>query len=112
MARFRPKQIIILGHLYIVKYCQKPSDVDMNGRDSLWGQVDYWSRTIRIWDDGHRRKNHDVLHTLWHEIIHAIVSELKLNNRRLREDQAVDLLALGIADVLARNGWLTKRRMK
>ena len=48
----RPKQVNILGLSHELIYVDKPSDVDIYKRESLWGQIDYWTRTIRIYDHG------------------------------------------------------------
>lgn len=98
----KPNQINILGKVYSVSYVDRPSDVDIRHQRSLWGQIDYWDRSIRIYDRG--RQDSDLLHTILHEVIHGITEELNLGIRD-DEDQ-IDLLALGLADVLDRNGWL------
>lgn len=93
----RLKSINIPGKDYSVKYAQKPSDVDINKKESLWGQVDYWSRTIRIYDNG--RQDTDVLTCLLHEVIHAIDTELKL---KMTHDN-IHRRACVLIDTLRRN---------
>jgi hypothetical protein len=102
---FRPTTVNILGKSYAITYCDRPSDVDLYGRQSLWGQCDYWSRTIRIYDNG--RNDADVLQGLLHECLHAIDSELGLG---LKKDEDVDRLAMALGDLLSRNGWLATKR--
>lgn len=95
----RPEEIIILGLHYTIEYVDRPSDVDINKRESLWGQIDYWTRSIRVYDNG--RRDEDVWETILHEVIHAIADVLKLGD--IGEDETA-LLSLGLADVLFRNG--------
>lgn len=104
-----PDSINVLGKKYQVTYVDKPSEVDINGRESLWGQIDYWTRTIRIYKNN--RQDEDVWHSILHEILHGIVTELKVkslygNDRQQHDD--LDLIALAIADVLFRNDWMKK----
>ena len=99
----RPDEINILGVVYKVIYVDKPSDVDIYKRDSLWGQIDYWTRTIRVYDDG-ERPGEDIWHTIFHEIIHGIQAALNLKSLKDAEDD-IDVLSLALADVIFRNGW-------
>jgi hypothetical protein len=100
----RPKSINILGKTYGVTYADKPSEVDIYRRQSLWGQVDYWTRTIRIYDN--KTADEDVLQVLLHEALHAILSELHMGDEKVGDEDTVDILALALADMLMRNGWL------
>lgn len=105
MAERRPKKVDILGTSYSVEYCEKPSDVDLYKRESLWGQVDYWTRSIRIYD--HERSDPDVWQTLLHEVLHAIATDLHLKVLGNKENHdELDLVALALIDILLRNGWL------
>jgi hypothetical protein len=108
----RPTKVKILLHEYTITYVDKPSDVDIAGRESLWGQIDYWTRTIRIYDNKTQRA--DILHGLLHEILHGITEELHVDILKYipgtegqKAHDAIDLLALGLADVLLDNGWIT-----
>lgn len=100
-----PDKVNILGKHYPITYVDKPSEVDMRKRVSLWGQIDYWTRTIRIYDN--RVSTEDIWHTILHEVLHAIVQELHL--KKLTDDEdTLDLLALALTDVLVRNNWLKR----
>ena len=97
----KPQSVNIFSKEYEIIYCDKTSDVDSEGRKALWGQLDSWTHTIRIcapdgFSDG------EIWDSLIHEIIHAIKKDLKLND----EEEKTGLLAMGLADVLLRNGWL------
>ena len=101
-SNHRPKNINILGVVYKVTYVDKPSDVDIYKRESLWGQIDYWTRTIRIYDND--RPGEDVWHAIFHEIIHGIQVALNIKSLKDAEDD-IDVLSLALADVIFRNGW-------
>lgn len=100
-----PENINILGIEYSVTYVDKPSEVDIHHRRSLWGQVDYWTRTIRIYDNG--RPKEDVWETIVHELLHGLDEELKL---KLFEGDdghdALSVLSLALTDTFFRNGWM------
>lgn len=101
----KPKKVNVLGVDYQIEYCDNPSEVDNNKRKSLWGQIDYWERTIRIYDNG--RPLEDIFQTLIHEIVHAIDTALYLKlGEENDKEEVVDLLALAFADVLVRNEWI------
>ena len=104
----RPESVEIFGIRYTITYCDKPSDVDHFRRNSYWGQIDYWTRSIRIYDNNTTPE--DVWDTLIHEVLHGIISALKIkgkieDNGDIGED-IVHLLALGLQDVMFRNGWI------
>jgi hypothetical protein len=103
-----PSELNIAGIPYKIKYLDSPSGVDIHGRDSLWGQVDYWTRTIRIYNNG--RPVEDVWSTIIHEVLHAISSKLHLKlNDDDRHDE-LDVIALSITDVLFRNNLIKLKR--
>ena len=99
----RPTKLNILGIEYDVLYIEKPSDVDVYGRQSLWGQVDPWTRTIRIYQNG--RNESDINQTIWHEVLHAITGLLHIETITEAKDaeDVIDLLALAINDFISRN---------
>lgn len=97
-----PNELYIVGKKYKIIYCDKPSEVDYKKREALWGQIDYWSRTIRVYK-GAETTVEDVLHTLMHEVIHAVTDHLKIRFDDDKEEDIVDLLALGITNVLIDN---------
>lgn len=100
-----PDKVNILGIEYSIGYVDKPSEVDIYKRESLWGQIDYWTRTIRVYDKG--RANEDVWESVFHEVLHAIDEHLKL---KLFEGENghgnLGVLALALTDVIFRNGWM------
>jgi len=105
----KPDKVNILGIEYSITYVDKPSDVDIYKRESLWGQIDFWTRTIRVYDSGQPLE--DVWQTILHEVLHGIASALKLKSLDWTDDQKhddLDVLALAIADVLFRNDWMKR----
>ena len=105
----KPTTINILGIPYQVLYVDKPSDVDIFHRKSLSGQIDYWTRTIRIHDAN--QPIEDLWSIIFHEVLHGIAIELRLKSLENDEDEDethkdLDILALALTDVLVRNGWL------
>ena len=101
-----PQMINIAGIEYKVVYVDKPSDVDVFKRSSLWGQCDFWTRTIRIYHDG-ERPIEDIWQTILHEVLHAIAELLHLDSFGKNENHdELDVLALALTDVMFRNGWI------
>lgn len=106
----KPTSVNILGIKYSIEYVDKPSDVDIYKRESLWGQIDYWTRSIRIYDNG--RSIEDVFETVLHEVLHGIAESLKLKSLQDGGHDDLSLLALALTDVLYRNGWIAKESRK
>ena len=105
----RPNNVNILGQNYSITYVDKPSEVDIFKRASYWGQIDFWTRSIRLFDDKTTQTDESILHNLLHETIHGITNALKIDFGQANDDEVVtDLLALALADVLTRNGWIVK----
>lgn len=102
----KPDKVNILGVEYSIAYTDGPSEVDIYHRESLWGQIDYWTRTIRIYDNG--RPFEDVFHTILHEILHGISDALKIELNKPERHDELDILALALTDVLFRNGWISQ----
>jgi len=100
----KPDSVNILGKTYTIEYKDNPAEVDIFKRDSLWGQIDYWTRTIRIYDN--KTVSGDTWHYIWHEVLHAIASELNLVLNKSEYHDDLDILALALSDVLIRNGWM------
>lgn len=104
----RPDKINILGKEYTITYVDNPSDVDIHKRESLWGQIDYWTRTIRIYDNG--RNAEDLWQSIIHETLHGIAESLKLKLKNTDQHDDLDLLALALTDVLFRNHWINSSK--
>jgi len=100
-----PTKVNILGSEYKITYVDKPSEVDIFKRESLWGQIDYWTRTIRIYKND--RINEDIWKTIIHEILHGIIVSMKIDfTKILDEEKTISLLATGLTDTLFRNNFM------
>ena len=106
----KPTNVNILGVDYTIEYTDRPSDVDMYKRESLWGQVDFWTRTIRIYYNN--RGIQEVWHTIIHEVLHAICDQLHLtcfkgncSNEKIAHNE-LDIIATTLLDVFVRNNWI------
>ena len=106
----RPTEVNILGIIYKIDYKDKPSDVDIHRRNSYWGQIDFWTRTIRVYDDGNRPIG-DIFQTILHEVLHGIVSELNIESLETSSGSTcnddLDIISVALSDVLVRNGFVT-----
>ncbi len=102
----KPKEVNILGKVYSIEYLDNPSDVDLLKRESLWGSIDFWTRTIRVYDGD--RTTEDVWDSIIHEVIHGISSELKLVLDKSEYHDDLSILAIALTDVLLRNKWIVK----
>ena len=101
----KPSSVIILGITYKIEYVDKPSDVDIYKRESMWGQIDYWTRSIRVYASG--LSEEDIFGTILHEVLHGIAEMFGL--KTLQDDDnhdELELLALALTDVFYRNGWI------
>lgn len=96
-----PKEVKILHVTYKIKYVDNPSKVDLTERRSLWGQVDYWTRTIRIYSKG--RPYEDIMQTLMHECVHAITSQQDIRDYKVNDEHFVDLFSMGMLSLLKEN---------
>lgn len=102
----KPEKVRIGGREYQIIYVDKPSEVDSFKRESLWGQIDYWESTIRIYDN--QRTAFDIWHTIFHEMLHGIAKAYNLKILEGEENhEALDTLAGALLDTLQRNGWLS-----
>ncbi len=104
-----PAKLKLLDIEYQIAYVDTPSEVDLDRRDSMWGQTDYWSRSIRILvNDGMLPA--DVWNSIWHETLHALCDHLKLRAESEGliggDETLVNLLAVGINTIVRDNGWL------
>jgi len=106
----RPDSVNILGKRYQIEYTDTPSNVDIYRRESLWGQIDLWTRTIHVYDN--RRSIEDLWETILHEVLHGIVIELNIKalDGDSHEDD-IDILALALMNVMFSNRWLREEIM-
>ena len=102
----KPNSINILGKEYSVTYVDKPSDVDVFKRSSLWGQVDPWTHSIRVYaPEGF--SDEEILETIIHEVLEVIGEKLRLESFSDHDNHdELQLVALALADTMIRNDWL------
>ena len=103
-----PKSFVICGKKYKVEYTRDMVDADIDKRKAVWGQIDFHTRTIRIFKgkDDNARDCSDILDSLIHEIIHGIIQENNLFRTvisRKSEEMFVANFASLLADTLVRN---------
>lgn len=101
----KPEKVNILGITYKIEYVDNPAEVDLFKRQALWGQIDYWTRTIRVYDKG--RTIEDIFKTIIHEVLHGIGEALHLSILTTKENHdQLDTLALAMSDIMIRNKWI------
>jgi hypothetical protein len=110
----KPDKINILGTDYKINYFNNPASVDKDLKTILWGQIDYWKREIRIYDN--ERSIVDIMKVLIHEVLHCINDELHLkafdegkdsgDRSEIEVDNELDIFATVLVDTLIRNNWL------
>ena len=100
-----PNSINIFSVIYDVSYHLITTEVDSGKKKSLFGQVDYWDRTIRIYYKD--RTIEDVFMTLLHEILHVVDDDLEMGlfEGEYREKK-INILTTALFDTLKRNNWL------
>lgn len=100
------KNINLCGVNYKIDYKNKPSDVDIHGRETLFGQIDHFTQSIRILGT----INEDMMTSvLFHEILHGIVDSQQIESLSGEENHAdIDRLARLLYDTLNRNKMINK----
>ena len=98
-----------MGRQYAVSYLADMVKADIDRRTAVWGQIDFHTRTIRVYRGFHGRQQQpiDMLVTLIHEILHGILQDAKLlaaDVPQSRDEAWTDHLATLVADTLVRNG--------
>ena len=103
-----PKKINVSGIEYNISYFNTASAVDPDNKKPLFGRVDFWERTIRLYyKEG--RSSSDLFLTLLHEILHIIDTDSELHvfdSFGKDEEPKINAFALELMDCLKRNGWL------
>ena len=110
-SKVRPSKISVMGVNYDIEYVENMLDADIDRRRELLGQIDYNTRTIRLYTKNEKKPNGDgyTFHLLVHEMIHAISLNAGFNFLMGDEGEPiVDLLAIVLADTLVRNGMVSK----
>ena len=98
------KSINIFSKNYTVTYHKEKYEVSDDRQTRLLGCVKLDEKEIRIYQN-EKSKREAVISILLHEIIHAVISELNLDEF-IKDDYnelVVDNIATGLGDVLIRN---------
>jgi len=100
-----PTEVNILGSRYSIEYVDNPAEVDIFKRESLWGQIDFWTRTIRIY--ARDFSSEDIWESIIHEVLHGIAESLNLYMLQDKDNHdQLGVLAVALTDTFIRNGWL------
>jgi len=92
-----PKSINVLSSIYKIKI--EPEEF-INGNGTICrGSINFQKRHIQIAKDDDKN---NMIKTLFHEVAHAICSELQLYEGEQDED-FIERFAVGLADTLIRN---------
>ncbi len=76
-----------MGIPYKIKYCVSVRNVDFDRKKDYLGCVDFGRSEIRILSGGRSRKAMEKI--IWHEVLHAIISEQGLVNLLGKKEEAV-----------------------
>jgi hypothetical protein len=97
-----PRKLNIAGKNYVVRYFEDMIRVDKSGEEPLWGQCRPTDREIRVFNG---RDAPDVIDTLIHESLHALLNERASIRVAIgdNEEAMVTDLAAAIPDFLVRN---------
>lgn len=106
-----PKKLNILGSTYKIQYTTRQDEVDVNGREPLWGQIDFLTNTIRIYT-GMNRPTDGVWKVVFHEMIHGILAEYNIYQlmgigSEGQLELITDTIANSLYDTLTRNKLVT-----
>ena len=96
-------EINILGTIYKISYYDNSTDVDIHKREPHWGQIDYWTRTIRLYKNDF--PDSEIFKTLFHEMLHGIMEHGQM--QEINTEKNVELLTNLIVDTLLRNNLIT-----
>lgn len=94
--------VSILGVPYDVELVDRWRDVNRDDGDgsTLYGQIDYKGRSIRIMRDC----DEQILRTLIHEVLHGIIASLKIRELMSDDDTHLEMpieqLSIGLACAL------------
>lgn len=108
-----PKKVKIVDQVYSVLYFERMTDVDVNERQPLTGQVDFQSHTIRVYKPKNFSET-EIWNSIFHEALHAIVEVLKIKPiqglSEEDEEHTIHMLATGINAVVFDNKFNFEKR--
>jgi addiction module RelE/StbE family toxin len=98
-------KVKILGKDYKITYVPKMENVNTESSELLFGQIRYVDNDIRIFGG---LKEFDRFQVLLHEVVHGISTSLALG----LDERQIDLVALGMANVLIDNKMIKDKNGK
>src|SRR5688500_3245009 len=101
----RLKSLDILGTNYRIIYVNKAPVTygAMVPRESFWGNVDYQTKTIRVYIYNNNDAEREIMQSLVHEVLHIVSKELKLSLGNMDKHDELDVIALAITDTFLKN---------
>ena len=97
-----PKEIKMFSKSYSIIYHAEASPEDKDEGDILFGRINFASDIINIYNTDNSSKD-EILHTLWHEILHALCINMGIDFRKDTNERVIDSLALGIFHITSSN---------
>ena len=97
-----PTEICMFSKTYSVTYFLEPYPSDQENEDTLFGKINFQTDNIEIYNTSKSNKD-EILHTLWHEILHALCVNMGINFKKDSNERIIDTLALGIFHITNSN---------
>lgn len=101
---FRPKSVNIMGNRYSIRYVKSQIDVDRSREKHLYGQINYMSSSIRIFDNGQIGEA-EVMSTIFEEVLHGIQEDLRITISH----NDLSRVSKALADLFIRNRWIKEK---
>lgn len=98
----RPNKVNVCGKVYRIEYTKKP--IEHSDKSVIcMGEINYVDQVISVYDKD--RDVVDLWDTILHEVVHALIHELRIRSLQKNHDD-IDRLGVGLSDTLFRNGWM------
>ena len=108
----KPKSINVMGVNYELEYVDNMIDADIDRRHELLGQIDYITRTIRLYTKNEKKTKGDgyTFHLVMHEMLHAIAVNAGITPLMGDDgERYIDIMGTVLADSLVRNGMVSTK---
>ena len=97
-----PKEIRMFSKVYKIEYLKNLNEVDTTGESLLFGRIDFKNNSVRIYNSDDYSYQ-DVIHILFHELLHAIKLNLGINFQTDEDEKIIDQLALSWMHICVEN---------
>lgn len=102
-----PKTLTLFSKVYDIKYIKNVENVDDAKEDLLFGKINFYDNTVRVYLPDIDRKIYCTWHHIIHEIVHAIVENMGIKfGKGADEESIVNSFALGMTHFLLDNDLL------